>query len=140
MNKRQRGNAFQDWVEKWFQLSFPGCAVHNQKTVSTLIKFKDKKSGAFKEIWVSKRNDILGCIDLIVVIPERKPIYIQATLDTGVAKRFEELSQVKWPLEHCDVQLWQKKENGEVHIKRFTGNDFQDFGKIIRRRFYKLDE
>ena len=139
MNKRQKGNLFQDWVEDWF-LQFPGVKVHNQKTVSSLIKLRDKQTGELKDVWVSKRNDILGCIDLIVMIPHKKPLYIQATLDSGITKRLEELAPIPFPLEYCTVQLWQKKDGGEVHIKNYTGSGFEDFGKIIRRKFYKLSK
>jgi hypothetical protein len=136
MNTRQKGNAFQDWIEKWFLEHFPGCSVHNQKTVSTLVKFLDKKTGQWKEVWVSKRNDLHGCIDLEVIFPNAKILYIQATLDTGTTKRLEELSKVPFALEYCNVQLWQKREDGKINIKKYTGSDLEDHGKIIRRKFY----
>lgn len=137
MNKRQRGNAFQDWVAKWFIDNHPGCATHNQKTASTMCRVLDKKTGELKDIWISKRQDILGCIDLIVIIPKRKPLFIQATLDSGVTKRLEELQQVPWPLDFVNVHLWQKREDSTVSIKKFTGDSLEDYGRIIRRKFFR---
>lgn len=135
-SKRQAGNEFQDWIEKWIKKGIPIAEVHNQKTVSQLIKVRDKKTGQLKDIWVSKRNDILGCIDLIVMIPNKAPCFIQATLDTGVTKRAKELAKVPWDFRYCIVQLWMKKKPGEIHIKQFDGDELKDIARIIRGKYY----
>ncbi len=138
-SKRQAGNDFQDWIEKFIKKQFPLAEIHNQKTVAHLIKIRDKKTGQLKDVWVSQRNDILGCVDLIVIIPHKKPCFIQATLDTGVAKRVKELAKVPWDFNYCDVQLWQKKRPGEIHIKFFDGEKLVDSAKIIRGKHYILE-
>lgn len=138
MNKRQKGNQFQAWIKSWIEKNFPDASVHNQLTVSKLIKVRDKKTGQLKDIWVSKRNDILGCIDLIVIIPDKNPIFIQATLHTGVAKRVKELAKVPWNFACCQVQVWYKRKPGEIHIKQFDGNELKDLARIIRGKYYTL--
>ena len=102
-----------------------------------MCKVVDKKTGEVKDIWISKRQDILGCIDLIVIIPKRKPLFIQATLDSSVTKRLQELQEVPWPLEFVNVHLWQKRGDGTISIKKFTGDSLVDYGKVIRRKFFR---
>jgi len=104
-----------------------------------MIKVRDKKTGDLKEIWVSQRNDIFGC-DLIVMVPSRRPIYIQATIDPHVTKRQKELDSVPWDFRFRTVELWQKKKPGEIHIKMLTEEGFSDHGKIIRGKFYRLED
>lgn len=139
LNKRQRGMAFQRWIQDWFIEGFPGCSVHNQTTVANKLKLRDKLTGEWKEVWISKRNDILGCIDLIVIIPSQKPLYIQATLDSGVGRKLQDLVAIRWPLEYCRVQLWLKREDGVIIIKKFTGDSLVDIGQIVRRKYYRLE-
>jgi len=140
VNKRQRGNAFQDWIEDWIIDNFPGASVHNQKTVANKLTLRDKYTGEMKEVWVSKRNDILGCIDLLAIIPGKKPLFIQATLDSGVGRKLQDLVAVRWPLEYCREQLWLKREDGVIIIKKFTGDALLDIGQIVRRKYYRLEE
>lgn len=140
VNKRQRGMAFQKWIMDWLIENVPGVMVHNQTTVANKIPLRDKQTGQMKEIWVSKRNDILGCIDLIAIMPGQKPLFIQATLDSGVTRKLNDMLVVPWPLQHCRVQLWQKREDGVVMIKKFVGDGLEEVGKIIRRKYYKLSE
>jgi hypothetical protein len=140
-SKRQKGNQFQDWIANWFKKTCPECAVHNQKTVARMVKVRDKKTWELKDIWVSQRNDIFGCVDLIVVCPGSGVRFIQATLDTSVTKRQKELMVIPWTFGHCSVELWQKKKAGEVHIKVMVeGGEFRDYGKIIRGKLYRLEE
>ena len=133
INTRQKGNAFQDWCKVWLEEA--GYTVHNQKTVARQFK---KAGGSF---WVSQRNDIFGCIDVIAMRKDEKPLYVQCTMDTGVRKRLDELSKPLWPFEYVEVQLWQKK--GQViNIKRLNADGMLvDHAKILRRKFYlkKLD-
>ena len=125
--RRKRGNDFQDWIAK--RLIAEGWSVHNQKTVSKAIPMKGKV------IWVSGRNDILAC-DLVAVRPGNKTLFIQATLHSGVQKRVDEMSAVGWELGYQCIQLWQKRESGEVNIKEWHGSGFTEVGKIIRGKFY----
>jgi hypothetical protein len=140
MNNRQRGMAFQRWICDWFLEKFPTASVHNQVTVANKIPVRDKKTGEMKEVWISKRNDILGCIDVIIIIPNHKPIFIQATLDSGVTKKLQDLVQVPWSFEHCIVQLWQKREDSSVVVKKLKDGELKEVGKIIRRKYYTLGE
>jgi hypothetical protein len=140
-NKRQKGNQFQDWIEKWIVENCPGSVIHNQKTVSKMIKVRDKKSGKFKDVWISARNDIFGAIDLIVCSPADGLRFIQATMDSHIGKRQKELIAIPWPWGCCVVELWLKKKPGEVHVKRMSEDgEFYDIGKILRGKFYRLDQ
>jgi hypothetical protein len=140
MNKRKKGNAFQDWIEHWFLDRFSEVAVHNQKTVANKIPIRNKVTGITEEIWISKRNDVWGCIDLLVLFPDKKPLFIQATLDTGITRKLQDLLKVKWPLQFCHVQVWVKRPDGIIVIKQFTGDALIDKGQIIRRKYYQLKE
>lgn len=140
VSKRQRGASFQRWIQDWFLENYEGAAVHNQVSVANKIPIRDKITGEMKEVWISKRNDIFGAIDLIVVIPGRKILFIQATMDTGVTKRLNEMVTVPWPLDHVSVQLWQKRPDGVIQVKQFTGTELIDAGQIVRRKYYRLEK
>jgi len=140
-NKRKKGNQFQDWIVKWILENYPGSVIHNQKTVAKLAKIQDKRTGKLREIWVSARNDIFGCIDLIVCSPGDRMRFIQATMDSHIGKRQKELMIVPWPWDCCFVELWLKRKPGEIHIKRLSdGGEFCDIGKILHRKFYRLEQ
>jgi len=140
-NKRQKGNQFQDWIEKWILENRPGAVIHNQKVFAKLVKIPDKRTGLLRDTWVSTRNDIFGVIDLIACIPGEPMCFIQATADSHIGKRQRELMTVPWPWECCRVELWLKRKVGEIHVKRLSeGGEFHDIGKIIRRKFYRLDQ
>jgi len=104
MSRRSRGNDFQDWCKKWLEKQYPAMAVHNQKSVATLIKIPGKG-----EVWVSKRNDIFGCVDLVAVSYGTKTMFIQCTLDVSIGRKFKELKEIPWNLFHEDVMVFQKK-------------------------------
>jgi len=140
-NKRQKGNAFQDWIAAWLVENRPGAVIHNQKTVSKLVKIPDKRTGLLRDTWVSARNDIFGCVDLIVCAPGEPMCFIQATMDNHIGKRQKELLTVPWPWDCCSVELWLKRKVGEIHIKRMSEDgEFHDIGKILRRNFYRLEQ
>ena len=128
---RQKGNAFQDWCKVW--LEEQGYSVHNQKTVARQFK----KAG--RTFWVSQRNDIFGCIDIIALRSPDKPLFIQCTMHTGVQKRLDELIKINWPWKHVEVELWQKKDK-VINIKRLTDGVLVDHAKIIRREWYSKDK
>jgi hypothetical protein len=100
-SKRAKGSAFERWVEAWLIKNDPSCKVHRQVSLSKYIPSKG--------IFVSTRNDILGCIDLICVSPSMGVTFIQATMHTGTGKKMNDLRQVPWPYDKVNVQLWQKK-------------------------------
>lgn len=131
MNKRKSGNLFQDWIEDWLLKSFPGCVVHNQKSVSTFLP----KMG----VWTSKRNDIFGCVDLVAIGTTEvcdKTLWIQATLDTGIGRKEKELLEIPWHLDHSCVEIWQKKEGGRVVIRRLQRDGtFKIWAEIRRGKF-----
>jgi len=123
--RRQRGRAFELWIRDW--LKARGYAVHvcGRKTVMI---------GPGKLI--TKGDDIFGC-DLVCMKPDEKPLFIQATLDSSVQKRLDELKKYPWDLNFTQVQLWQKTKNGDINVKLFTGETFRDIGKIIRKNFFE---
>ncbi|TKJ46672.1 hypothetical protein CEE34_07690 [Candidatus Aerophobetes bacterium Ae_b3a] len=104
--------------------------MHNQKTAARAIKV----GGQVK--WISERNDILGCIDIISVKGNSKPLFIQCTLHTGVKKRLKELAQCEWPFEYVSIQLWQKRDR-EINIKESNGRELVDCGRIVRGELYR---
>jgi len=85
---------------------------------------------------VTKGHDIFGC-DLFCLKADEKPLFIQATLDSGVQKRLDELKKYPWNLNFVQIQLWQKTKSGDINVKLFTGETFKDIGKIIRKNFYE---
>lgn len=124
--RRKRGNDFQDWVADW--LKKRGWSVYNQKTVCHAIPVKGKI------LWGVKHQDIFGC-DLIAIKLGDSTLFIQATLDSSVTKRLEELKKYGWDFHHQRVMLWQKRKPGPVVLRLFNGEQFLDVGKIIRGKF-----
>jgi len=110
MSKRSSGIAFEKWSEAWLLKNIQGCAVHRQHTVASKVNVGGR------EIWVSKRNDVFGCIDLIMVHPAIRPTFIQCTLDSSIGRKFKEMLAIPWNLEHSRIQLWQKKVGRRVVI------------------------
>jgi hypothetical protein len=138
-NRSKTGNAFQDWIQKWILENYRGSAVHNQKSVAKVIKLRDPKTGQLVDRWVSQRNDILGCIDLIWVDAMGFVTFIQATADTGISRKVKELAQVHWNFGRgYNVELWVKRAAGKADIMRLAGrSDFPSLikiGSIIRRK------
>lgn len=132
--RREKGLKFQKWVKDW--LKELGWTVHNQKPVGRMLKIKDKKTKKIKTIYVSQRNDILGCIDLVAKKENKPTLWIQATLHTGVGEKKKALQTVPWGKEDM-VQVWVKREDGHVDIFMLGCDSLHLIGKIIRRKFYK---
>ena len=108
-SKKARGSAFQRRVKAWIEKMYPGCVVHNQ-TGSTV-----KTKGG----WVAVGStDILNCVDLLAVIPGKKPVFIQASLHGMVQKRLEDFEKIPWNFNHVCVQLWTGREDGRISIKQ----------------------
>ena len=124
-NRRQHGRNFELWIRDWFRER--GYAVHVCGRKAVMI-------GPGK--LVTKGDDIFGC-DLICLKADQKPLFIQATLDSGVQKRLDELKKYPWDLNFVRVQLWQKTKSGGINVKLFTGEKFKDIGKITRRIYYE---
>ena len=144
-NTRQKGNQLQNWVEAY--LKKKGYIVHNQKPVASQIKTK-----VGDLIWVSKRNDIYGCIDIEYFHPEEDCIhYAQVTGHSGVGKKLKDLSKIPWN-SACIVELWLSKGQGRWVIKRLYGIDYtrtmgikneprlEDYAEIHRGKFMLLKE
>ncbi len=126
-NLRQKGHQFQDWCAKF--LSERGYCVHSEKKVARRIRVGEK------EIWSSSRQDLFGCAD-IIAISEIEILLVQATLDTAVEKRIKKFRVVPDnPAIKC--QVWQKVDTGMVRI--LDGRNGREVGKILRRKFYKLE-
>lgn len=139
-SKREKGNRFQNYVEDWILKTFPGSVVHNQKTYAKLIKYRDKKTHKLVEQWVSVRNDLLGAIDLLCILPHNnKTVFIQATEDPHVTKRLKELEKIPWHFDTMAVYLFQKRERGRVAIKQLQKNEglleLTPIGEIVWGKF-----
>jgi len=124
---RKKGLDFQDWIKRF--LEERDWIVHNQKPMGKLIKGN----------YISQRNDIFGCVDLIAKKEEKPTIWIQATLNPNLEKRLKEFLQLGniWNSEDL-VQVWIKRKSGLVDIFQLFGTELLPIGKIIRRKFYKL--
>jgi len=129
MSTIKAGNDFQDWVTKFLRKE--GWDVYNQKVITRLIV-----TGSGKRIWHSGRQDLFAC-DIIALQKNRKVLFIQATLASGIKKRLTEFQKYAFPLDHCQVELWIKRKEGEITIKEYYDNDLHDTCKIIRgKRYY----
>jgi len=125
--RRKRGLEFQRWIKAWILETYPFSVVHNQQMNHIPI-------GPGK--WACKDNDILGCIDLIVIVPVKKPIFIQATIDTHVGRKLEALQLVPWDPAHCTVQVWLKRSPTRITIKELSMNrELVNIGEIVRRKY-----
>jgi len=126
-NKRKKGLDFQDWIKKF--LEEKGWTVHNQRPVGKLVG----------KNYISQRNDIFGCVDLIAKKENKPTIWIQASLSPNLEKRLKEFLQLGniWNSEDL-VQVWIKRKSGLVDIFQVFGTELHLVGKIIRRKFYKL--
>ena len=127
------GNDYQDWcagiVKEWF----PDAVYHNQKAQAKFLPYIQK--------WVSTRNDILGCIDILVIAPNTPPLFIQCTMHKSFTEKFKELEKVPWPLDHVSVQVWMKRAPGRTEIRSLVndpvaGLTLKKLGEIRKRVFY----
>jgi hypothetical protein len=122
---RKKGNQFQDWIAKY--LEDTGWSVHNQKPTSKMLT--DFRTGQPRMIkgrpaYVSTRNDIWGCIDLLAVKQGEKVLAIAATMSSDYRKDIPGIKNTNFEFEHTDVQVWHKIAPGHVNIYRV-----RDFNK-----------
>jgi len=137
MNKRASGAAFQRWCKKWLEEYFPGIVVHNQTMNHVAI-------GPGK--WISQANDILGCIDLVAIHRDQKPLFIQVTMDQHVGRKLKDLIEVPWNLEHTAIQLWIKRSPTRVTIMELRrepvmgrpGVGLFPVAEIVRRKYERV--
>ena len=102
VSKRAKGNAYQRKCAKWIEENYNGAKIHNQ--TATASAYIDNFGKAHYRN--PKGTDILGCIDILAIIPGCKVVFIQASMDEHVQKRLKDMVQVPWNLDHCIVQLW----------------------------------
>jgi len=106
------------------------------------IWVKEKKTGEQK--WVSGRNDIFGCIDLIAKREDRGTVWIQATMDSHLERREKELERVPWVVGEV-VLIFLKRKTGTVDILAYSSwtKKLEVVGEIKRgkadwkNRFYE---
>ena|SRR4030042_2819321 len=125
-SKRSRGRAFEMWVRDYLQEQ--GWMVHVCGRKAMMI-------GPGKLI--TKGDDIFGGDCLAIKLGQRT-LFIQCSLHSAKKSRAEDFAKYPWDFDHQQVQLWQKKPNGDIVIQEFDGKGFFEVGKIIRRRFYAL--
>ena len=130
------GNQYQDWCVKMLEDMYPGCAIHNQKSVARFMPSIGR--------WISQRNDILGCIDIICIAPIQRPLLIQCTAHKSFTEKLKALEKIPWSLQYCDVQVWMKRAPGRTEIRqlcRCGGLEFQwelkPYGEIKNRKFIR---
>lgn len=135
--KSQKGNQFQDWIQKWLEKQ--GYIVHNQKPAAKMIRRPDPKTGQMRDFWVSSRNDIFSCIDLIAIRPNQI-LWIQATTDTGIGRKKKKIKDSKL-FEHmgcnCGRILVFIKRSGSNDVYIYTTAAMIMAGKIIRAKWHK---
>lgn len=131
MNKARKGNAFQDWCVKWITKNHPGSVCHNQKAVAKIMKIRDPKTGQLVDRWISQRNDILGCIDIIWVSAKMPIVWIQCTTDAHIERKEKDLRSVPWPA-YTLVQLWLKRPGGRVDIFAMLEDKMKLVCSIVR--------
>jgi len=133
MSRRSSGAAFQLWCKKWLEEHFPGIVVHNQKMNHVAI-------GPGK--WICQENDIFGCIDLVAICRGQKPLFIQVTMDQHIGRKFKDLIEVPWELEHAAVQLWIKRAPTRVTISELrresVGFGLFPVAEIVRRKYERV--
>lgn len=127
--KRKYGNYLQNRVAEYLKIN--GYSVHNQK--STAKKINTPKG----PIWVSQRNDILGCIDILAIKADEKPRFIQVTADTTIKRKLEKLQQVNWS-EFCNVEVWRYTGKGRWLIYEYVIREKQLIKKniLFRNKLY----
>lgn len=136
-SKGAKGNQFQNWCVNWMKSMSPESIIHNQKAVAKQIPI----GGQMR--WISQRNDIFGCIDIIWIptkvdfwtfnILNRPIAFIQCTMSHATASKMRELADLNWPLDACAVQLWRKIEPGKIMIYSLCPDGrFVIKGEIIR--------
>jgi len=57
-------------------------------------------------------------------------------MDSSVKKRLEETLSYPWDLKYQQVQLWQKKPDGNVVVQEFNYQAYIEVGRFIRGKFY----
>lgn len=134
--KRQRGRAFEIYSRNW--LTEHGWTVRDFPPTSRALKIKGKM------IIVSSSQDCLGA-DLFCIKQRDSGdeiLLIQCTLHTSVKKRVEEFAKYfNTKIGNLDLQLWIKREDSSIDIKRcLPSGAVIDLGKIIRRKFYSLEK
>jgi len=125
------GNDYQTWCEGMLKEMYPGCAIHNQRAVGKFIPSIGR--------WISQRNDILGCVDIIVIAPVQRPLFIQCTAHKSFTEKLKELGKIPWSLQYCDVQVWMKRAPGRTEIRylKLEGMEYilAPYGEINSRKF-----
>lgn len=112
---RARGMRIQDLVCEI--LTGEGYRCHNQKPSAKLIWIR--KGAQLQKLYVSARQDIFGCIDIIAVHASKPTKWIQSTSDTGLGRKLDAFikADVPWNSLIQEVEIWQKI--GIKHFKIF---------------------
>ena len=144
VNKRAKGNAFQVWIKAWLEergwqvLNFPVRAVPVMGRGGKPLM----KNG--KMVFRKMDQDVWGA-DLIAkrVARGMRRLWIQASEDSGVAKRVEEFKK-HWEggtFNNEYLHLWIKSDNGAINVKEVIPETWEaiDLGKIIRRKWYPVE-
>jgi hypothetical protein len=128
--RRKRGVDFQRWVADW--LMARGWVVHNQLMRTVRIFIPPAKV----PIYVSRSQDIFGCIDLVAKKKGHGTLWIQATLDRGIGLKNKKLDTVPWSPWHDgdEVEVWVKRAVGHVDIfnRELAEGNLVLVGKITR--------
>ena len=130
-SKAKKGADFQRWVKKWLEDN--GWVVHNQITASKQIFIKGKP------IWISKRQDIFGEVDLIAKKEHEPTLWIQATCHSGIGEKEKGLRTIPWGVGD-KPQIWMKRETGVIDIYTVNSKELTHEGKIIRRKYLASTE
>jgi len=134
VSTRQKGNQFQDRIQGW--LKKRKWIVHNQKSVSSQIPIKGKM------IWISKRQDIFGCFDLIAK-KNGETLWIQATLHKSLKEKIKKIKDANLTFGDSEFPMVFLKRESHIDVYGFDeigeivhSGEPSLYGKIIRGKFY----
>ena len=138
---RQKGMNFQRWICAFLEKQGYACENFTPSATQRLIRGK--------MLWISKRNDPFGCLDIIALKLDDYPRFIQATLHKSRKEKEKKFfANDIWNTGFANIEIWMKRESGQVDIYRMDWkfNEKKGHGeklfihhaKIIRGKYFEL--
>lgn len=103
------------------------CAVH--RVQSNVVKRGNR--------YMRLREDVFGCIDLVVMHPDDRFDWIQVTTPAGVTKRRRKIERLPWPIDASVMIITIRKERDPADGRRVryvaTRHDYNPRTKTWKR-------
>jgi hypothetical protein len=129
---RAKGNAFQRWCARYLEAR--GWSVYNQTPVTRVLFIGGKR------VFAPMHKDIFGA-DLVAVKENSKVLFVQSSLDSHVEKREAEFKKYHFPTATASVQLWIKRESGDVAVFVLNEeNNLENLAYIRKGKYVVLNE